>query len=90
MTIKKKQPIIKNKKISQRGFTLIEILAAITILGILTAIAVVSVTKIIENGKEKHYTTAEENLSLAGQSYVQQNRGDLPKAIGQKKKVPYG
>ena len=75
--------MLKNKK----GFTLIEILAAITILGILTTIAVVSVTKIIENGKKQHYTTAEENLSLAGQSYVQQNRKDLPKAIGQKKKI---
>ena len=75
--------MLKNKK----GFTLIEILAAITILGILTGIAVVSVTKIIENGKEEHYNTAEETLTLAGQSYVQQNRSALPKAIGQKTQV---
>ena len=75
--------MLKNKK----GFTLIEILAAITILGILTGIAVVSVTKIIQNGKEEHYNTAEENLTLAGQSYAQQNRDVLPKAIGQKTKV---
>ena len=75
--------MIKNKK----GFTLIEILAAITILGILTGIAVVSVTKIIENGKKKHYLTAEENMKLAGQSFAQQNRSNLPKAIGQKTKI---
>ena len=74
-------------KLNKNGFTLIEILAAITILGILTGIAVVSVTKIIEKGKEKHYITAEANLSLAGQSYVQQNREALPKAIGQKTKI---
>ena len=81
-------PKKKRKKKQYKGFTLIEILAAITILGILTGIAIVSVTKIIENGKKEHYDTAEENLSLAGQSYVQQNRAALPKAIGQKKKVP--
>ncbi|MBQ2909184.1 MAG: type II secretion system protein [Bacilli bacterium] len=76
--------MLNNKK----GFTLIEILAAITILGILMGIAIVSVTKVIENGKKKHYTTAEANMVLAGQSYVQQNRAQLPKAIGQKKKIP--
>lgn len=83
MPKKKTKKLIKNKK----GFTLIEILAAITILGILTGIAVVSVTKVIENGKKEHYNAAEENMSLAGQSYVQQNRSALPKAIGQKQKV---
>ena len=76
--------MLKNKK----GFTLIEILAAITILGILMGIAVTAVTGIIQNGKESHYETAEENLNLAGQTYAQQNRSALPKAIGQKTKVP--
>ena len=80
-------PKKKRKKKVHKGFTLIEILAAITILGIITGIAIVSVTKIIADGKKEHYDTAEENLSLAGQSYVQQNRAALPKAIGQKKIV---
>ena len=76
--------MLKNKK----GFTLVEILAAITILGILMGIAVTAVTGVIQNGKESHYETAEENLNLAGQTYAQQNRAALPKAIGQKTKVP--
>ena len=83
-TIKKRK---RKNKTYKNGFTLIEILAAITILGILMGIAIISVTNIIEDGKKEHYDTAEENLSLAGQSYVQQNRGDLPKAVGQKKKI---
>ena len=73
---------------SKKGFTLIEILAAITILALLTGIAVVSVTKIIDNAKENHYTTAEENIILAGQNYSQQNREVLPKSLGQKTKLP--
>ena len=74
----------KNKK----GFTLIEILAAVTILGILSIVAIVSVNKVIQKSKQNHYVTAEDNLEMAGQSYVQQNRNALPKAIGQKKKIP--
>ncbi len=74
-------------KRSEKGFTLIEILAAITILGILSTVAIISVNKIIQQGKNKHYTTAEENLKLAGQSYVQENRSALPKVIGQKTKI---
>lgn len=75
-------------KKDNRGFTLIEILAAVTILGILSAIAMVSVNKVIQKGKEQHYKTAEKQMELAGQSYVQQNRSSLPKAIGQKTKIP--
>ena len=73
----------KNKK----GFTLIEILAAVTILGVLSIVAVVSVNKIIQKAKQNHYITAEDNLEMAGQSYVQQNRNALPKSIGQKKQI---
>ena len=73
---------------NQKGFTLIEIIAAITIVGILTTIAVVSVTKIIESGKQKHYEAAEKNMILAGQSFVQENRSYLPKKTGGEKKIP--
>lgn len=75
--------MLKNKK----GFTLIEILAAVMILGILTAIAIVSVTKIIEKAKKEHYITVENNVISSAQSYAQQNRSVLPKAIGQTTKV---
>ena len=81
--------IKKRKKAKlKRGFTLIEILAAVTILGILSIVAIVSVNKVIQKSKQNHYITAEDNLEMAGQSYVQQNRNALPKAIGQKKKIP--
>ncbi len=76
--------MLKNKK----GFTLVEILATVTILGILMGVAIFAVSGIIENGKEEHYNTAEDNLAMAGQSYAQQNRAALPKAIGQKTIIP--
>ena len=81
--------IKKRKKAKlKRGFTLIEILAAVTILGILSIVAIVSVNKVIQKSKQNHYITAEDNLEMAGQSYVQQNRNILPKTIGQKTKIP--
>ena len=75
--------MLKDKK----GFTLVEILAAVTILGIISSVAIIAVNKIIQNAKEEHYVSAEENMTLAGQSYVQTNRNALPKAIGQKTKI---
>ena len=71
-----------------KGFTLIEILAAVTILGILSVTAVVSVNKIIQNAKAEHYNAAENELKISGQNYVQQNRSMLPKTVGQKTKIP--
>ena len=70
------------------GFTLIEIIATIAILGIMSVIAIVSVNGIIQKGKEEHYKSIEENSALATESYVQTNRDDLPKNIGEKKKIP--
>ncbi|MDO5392973.1 MAG: type II secretion system protein, partial [Mycoplasmatota bacterium] len=62
------------KKKNREGFTLVEVLAAVTILGILSVVAMVSINKVIQDAKEEHYVTAEDQLKLAGQSYVQQNR----------------
>lgn len=70
-------------KLNRKGFTLMELLGAITILGILSGIAVVAVSGIIQNARQKHYETAEKNIEIAGESYAQQNRGILPKVIGQ-------
>lgn len=72
----------------KKGFTMVEILAAVTILGIISVVAIIAVNNIIQKAKSNHYETAEKELELAGQTYAQQNRSELPKAIGQKKKIP--
>ena len=72
----------------KKGFTLIEIIATIVILGIMSVIAIASVNGIIQKGKDEHYKAIEENSKLATESYVQTNRDELPKNIGEKKKIP--
>lgn len=66
---------LKNNK----GFTLVELLATVTILGILSVIAISSVSGLLEKGRTEHYKTIEKQMIQAAKSYVQINRGALPK-----------
>lgn len=60
---------MKNKK----GFTLVELLAVITILGILVTISVVSVTSVINRSTENSYKTLEDEMVEAAKKYVVEN-----------------
>lgn len=70
-------------KLNRNGITLIELLGAVTILSILSGLAVVAVSGVIQNSRQKHYETAEKNIEMAAESYAQQNRSVLPKVTGQ-------
>jgi len=67
----------------KRGFTLIEVLAIIIVLGILISITVPNVSKNIKNFKEKSYNLLIESLENGAQIYVSKNRkfiqGELDK-----------
>lgn len=72
---------MKNKK-NEKGFSLVELLAVVVILGLLSAIAIVGVNGIIKSAEKKHYDTQRNTLKMAAQSYTQDNRNSLPKTIG--------
>ena len=74
---------VKNSK----AFTMVELLGAITILGILMSVAVFSISKVIDNAKREYYENQNDNIALAAQSFVQNNTNMLPKNIGQKVKL---
>ena len=57
---------MKNKK----GFTLVEILATITLLGVLVSIAVPSIIYVNNNLKEKTYNTEKDLILLASEEYA--------------------
>ena len=74
-------------KLNKKGFSMVEIIATVAILGILSLIGIVSVNSIIERGKEEHYVSAEKALKMTAESYAQANRNYLPKNVGEMRKV---
>ena len=78
---------MKLKKINNKGFSLVEILAVVVILGIVSTIGIVSVTKLIENSKKHYYESQQNNLVLAARAYVSDHKEVQPRNIGEKKKV---
>lgn len=58
-------------KMNKKGFTLIEILAAVTIMGILTGVAVAGVTRYQRNAREKAYAAMEDSVRVAAENYIQ-------------------
>ena len=68
---------------SRSGFTLVELLAVILIIGILIGISIVAVMKFIDKAREEQIASQEQTLIIAAQDYLQENRGLLPKNIGE-------
>jgi len=56
---------MKNMKNNKKGFTLVELLAVIVILGILLLVAVPGIQTVLRNSRKKTFTS---NLALAGNS----------------------
>lgn len=67
---------------NKKGFTLVEVLAVITILGLLSGIAIISVSRLIEKNRLNYYQSQEKLLKLAGQTYAENNRNKMPKEVG--------
>ena len=67
---------------NKRGFSMIELLATITILGVLVTVAIGSVSLILKKGRENYYQSQRNNLIGAAKSYYQSNRSLLPKDLG--------
>ena len=69
--------MIKNNK----GFTMVELLAAVTILGILATIAIVSVTNTMEKSHKEYDEKQNKLFTTAAQTYFTDNRRELPKKL---------
>ncbi len=67
---------------AKKGFTMIELLAVIVIVGLLSTIGVMSVRNVLETSKKAYYKEQEDMLALAGKTYYSDYRSKLPKEIG--------
>ncbi len=72
---------------NNKGFTMVELLATVAILGILTSIAITAVSSLLNKAHEEYYNNQEKNLVLAAQAFYNSNKTRLPKVIGKKDKV---
>ena len=53
----------------KKGFTLIELIATIVILGIVASLGAISITSVITNSKEKNRTLLLENIKTAAENF---------------------
>ena len=72
---------------NKRGFTLVELLATITILGILSGIGVVAVSAILNNARKNYYSSLKGTIESAARSYYSDHRALLPVGEGESTKV---
>ena len=64
-----------------KGFTLIEMLATIIILGILVTIVLLSANRLISSSNLEYYNTSEKMMILASKDYIADYRSYLPKEV---------
>ena len=79
--------ITETKKKQVKAFTLVELLGTIVIIGILSAVAISAVSKLISNARVSSSEANIKTMKMAAESYVQSNANLLPKNIGEYKNI---
>ncbi len=71
----------------QNGFTMVELLASFVILGVIMAIAVPTISYFLKGNSKDYYNQLEKTVSSSGQDFFNDYRSNLPKDIGNIKKI---
>ena len=71
----------------KNGFTMVELLAVIVILGIIMAIAIPAVNHLIGRSKKENIESHKRTLVMAAESYLQHNKNELPSDIGDSRNI---
>ena len=74
---------MKKKRQAIHGFTVMELLATITILAAIMVIAIPSFSSIYKKFSKNYYTSLEENVKMAANDYFTDNKKLIPKYVGE-------
>ena len=72
---------------NKKGFTFVELLATITILGVLMITVLVSYSSYLKNAKKRYMKAQEDTVTLSGKEFFTDYRSALPQTIGDKENV---
>lgn len=75
------------KKINNKGFSLIEVLAVVVILGIVMSISIISIRSVINKSHDEYFKNLEQNIISAAEAFTDKNRSYLPKNVGKRKDI---
>ena len=69
--------VIGVKKLNNKGFTLVEVIAVVVIMAILAIILIPSVTKYINEGREEALDGLKKSIVIAAKEYINDNRYNI-------------
>ena len=67
---------------NNKGFTLIELIAVVTIIGVLSTSAIVGISRNIDNNHKTYCSENGELMKIAARDYFNDNRTKLPTEVG--------
>ena len=71
------------KRINKKGFSLVELLAVIVILGLIAAIGIGVTSNLVEKSKREKMESQKNTVTMSAQTYMQNNKNLVPKIIGE-------
>ena len=72
---------------NKKGFTLVELLATIAIMGIMSGIAIMGVGRIIRRSRINYYKAEKNMIEIAAKNYFADHRSLLPKKANQSREI---
>ena len=75
------------KKFNNKGFSMVEILAVVVILGIISLIGIAAISRLVKNSRDHYYDTQSDQLVMAAKAYANDDRSILPKMVGGSNRV---
>ena len=70
---------------NRRGFSLVELLAVVVILGLIMAIGIGATSYLVDKAKSEKMESQKNTVNMSAQTYLQNNKNLVPKIIGESK-----